>query len=559
MAHREPQPDSSGPFLWNRVGTFFRGAEYKHFDWDRLDLLEGGTIAQLGLSLAQIDAACVNPLDWDHVWFFYQDEVADYRADERKTTHQRKIAAHPVFRVLPPEFHAGVTAVITGDPYVDRGEVYQRMLMVVKGDRGCVLTLDALDRATLTVPHWQPSWVDRDDPLRGCANGAGQKSGSVYAFGTRKYSIQSMYVPADQSESVPPPQTKNLDSWCRDFPKAALPIRLTPAPTPVAGGTPNATAVISTRKFDDPPDTLPVITVARTAGLSDLDVFLNSLPQAKHSEKDLERRKQIDEREVEIVNRITKSGDIPDFMRTFHAVKIVSAGYTVVFYAMPDYLAVGTDARFVRFPLSGPGGQEVANRFGCILPTEKMVQAIWDSPRTARAPYLHLPLDKYDGPVSTRFVIQHNATVETLRKQEGITALGLLCGPKKELTINQKAMHNPLQPVEPHHLTGVMTANGYPMLFYGGWMRPGLKPGVFEKRPKQGAGGTSDAAHHSNHFEYAVGVRLIHHTLYYRKGHSIWKTITVRDALKDPDFYKLISVERIESPSYPKRKDGPWK
>ena len=55
---------------------------------------------------------------------------------------------------------------------------------------------------------------------------------------------------------------------------------------------------------------------------------------------------------------------------------------------MPDYLAVGSDDDFVRMPMTPQTAQQIADLFGCILPTRKMVDAIdaaADSPPRARS------------------------------------------------------------------------------------------------------------------------------------------------------------------------------
>ena len=47
------------------------------------------------------------------------------------------------------------------------------------------------------------------------------------------------------------------------------------------------------------------------------------------------------------------------------------------FWIMPDYLAIGADDDFVRIPMSPITAQSVADKFGCLLPTRKMVDEIY--------------------------------------------------------------------------------------------------------------------------------------------------------------------------------------
>ena len=44
---------------------------------------------------------------------------------------------------------------------------------------------------------------------------------------------------------------------------------------------------------------------------------------------------------------------------------------------MPDYLAVGSDADFVRVPMTPQTAQRVADAFGCALPTRKIVDEVY--------------------------------------------------------------------------------------------------------------------------------------------------------------------------------------
>jgi hypothetical protein len=46
-------------------------------------------------------------------------------------------------------------------------------------------------------------------------------------------------------------------------------------------------------------------------------------------------------------------------------------------WVTPDYLSVGRDDDFVRTPMGLPTARAVAVRFGCVLPTLKMVDAIY--------------------------------------------------------------------------------------------------------------------------------------------------------------------------------------
>src|SRR5205085_10115056 len=49
---------------------------------------------------------------------------------------------------------------------------------------------------------------------------------------------------------------------------------------------------------------------------------------------------------------------------------------------MPDYLSIGSDADFVRIPMTPYTAQAFCDAFGFVLPTRKMVNDIWAAATT---------------------------------------------------------------------------------------------------------------------------------------------------------------------------------
>src|SRR5205814_5451725 len=77
------------------------------------------------------------------------------------------------------------------------------------------------------------------------------------------------------------------------------------------------------------------------------------------------------------------SGDIPDFLRTLKPVGLrgeLPSGriVTITVCVMPDYLAIGSDRDFLRIPMRLSTALLVAARFGFVLPTARIVDAIYD-------------------------------------------------------------------------------------------------------------------------------------------------------------------------------------
>src|SRR4029079_8027096 len=118
------------------------------------------------------------------------------------------------------------------------------------------------------------------------------------------------------------------------------------------------------------------------------------------------------------------AGNFPDFLREFKTVPIngtlKSSGkdVTATLEVMPDYLAVGSDDDFVRIPMTPQTAQQIADGFGCTLPTRKMVDGIDRAAEVRLAPH---PMTVEREAVAT--FAEHNAIIE---KQRGVKPLGLL-------------------------------------------------------------------------------------------------------------------------------------
>lgn len=87
------------------------------------------------------------------------------------------------------------------------------------------------------------------------------------------------------------------------------------------------------------------------------------------------------QRELVIRDEIL-NGNIPDFLRKLVPVKLryTAPGgqpVTATIFVTPDYLSIGSDNDFLRIPMNLYTAESVATHFGFILPTKKMVDAIY--------------------------------------------------------------------------------------------------------------------------------------------------------------------------------------
>jgi hypothetical protein len=176
------------------------------------------------------------------------------------------------------------------------------------------------------------------------------------------------------------------------------------------------------------------------------------------------------DREAAILREIT-SGNFPDFLRTFKRIEVrgrLKLGKdepeaTATIDVMPDYLAVGSDADFVRMPMTPQTAQKIADRFGCVLPTRKFVDAIDAQAELKLAPH---PMTEAREAVAT--FVEHNQIIE--RQRDG-KPLGLLTtGIKKDIVLSPRIFEKPNrlaiygwrqpdgQPIQP---LSIVHGNGY--------------------------------------------------------------------------------------------------
>ena len=149
------------------------------------------------------------------------------------------------------------------------------------------------------------------------------------------------------------------------------------------------------------------------------------------------------DREAAILREIT-SGNFPEFLRNFKTVEIRGPlkpvtnepEVTATIEVMPDYLAIGSDADFVRMPMTPQTAQQIADRFGCVLPTRKMVDAIDAQAELKLAPH---PMTEAREAVAT--FAEHHQIIE---QQRGDKPLGLLItGIKKDIVLTPRIFEKP--------------------------------------------------------------------------------------------------------------------
>lgn len=229
------------------------------------------------------------------------------------------------------------------------------------------------------------------------------------------------------------------------------------------------------------------------------------------------------DREDRIVRELL-SGNLPDFMR--RPVEVDASGKDasgnerqLKLYVLPDYLCVGTDDDFVRVPLNPLSAQEVADAFGCVLPTKKMVDFIWQSAKVKLEPSPIPPDSKMS---TTKRFVEHSQKVEKARHG---AELGLLvAGHKKDVVITNR----------------LLGADGKVLrrvAIYGWQWLTGKV--IQDLNPRD---------HDDKYADYSHGIRLIHDQCWLDGSF-----IPIRDVLTDSVLCSLLSDEwRMNITAYPK-------
>ena len=134
------------------------------------------------------------------------------------------------------------------------------------------------------------------------------------------------------------------------------------------------------------------------------------------------------------------SGDIPAFLRALKPVRLRGALpsgriVTITLCVMPDYLAIGSDRDFLRIPMRLGTALAVAARFGFVLPTARVVDAIYDQAEVQLAPQ---PLPASDSMRSTAYYLTHDALVRAQLEGRGAALGALVAGDKKDLVLTDE-------------------------------------------------------------------------------------------------------------------------
>ncbi len=250
---------------------------------------------------------------------------------------------------------------------------------------------------------------------------------------------------------------------------------------------------------DDLPSALTVGIPPRPAGGMSGSEFARSIDSLHGAERE------------QLILEQLRSGNLPDFLRRLAPVRLSrpagdGRATTVTLFVMPDYLSIGSNRDFIRIPMGLHAATSIADQFGFILPTRKIVDAIFSQSAFTLKPE---PLPAGEQMRSTAYYLRHNGMIRDQRLALGCKLGELISGHKKDVV-----------------MTNRLDGKQGRVAIYG-WHRPSGVP----IQPLS-------TVHGSNYADYSHGIRLISTTaLLDGQPCSIW-TI-----LEDPALAGLLSDE----------------
>jgi hypothetical protein len=220
--------------------------------------------------------------------------------------------------------------------------------------------------------------------------------------------------------------------------------------------------------------------------------------------------KDSQERERSIEGELSR-GNLPPFLRRLKPVTLRSQlasgrAVSITLCVMPDYLAIGSEGDFLRIPMDLHTATAVAHQFGFVLPTRKMVNAIYEQSEVHLSPE---PMEPGPKMSSTAYYVTHNHRIAAQRAALGASPDALTAGHKKDVV-----------------MTNLLARNPGRIAIYG-WHR-------HDGRPIQ----PLSTVHGASYADYSHGIRLVSKVVFVDgEATSIYRV------LEDPAWASVLSDE----------------
>lgn len=144
----------------------------------------------------------------------------------------------------------------------------------------------------------------------------------------------------------------------------------------------------------------------------------------------------IPKREEAVLDALQR-GYFPDYMRNLKPVTIQEKGHTLTFWVTPDYVSIGSNEDAVIIPLSFVSARKILNSWGFIIPTPKMVDAIFHQAECVLWPRIFKPATEM---VSVAWLEAHNDLIRSQRLLD-LDFSRLAAGHKKDIVLSPRLKH----------------------------------------------------------------------------------------------------------------------
>lgn len=288
-------------------------------------------------------------------------------------------------------------------------------------------------------------------------------------------------------------------------------------PTTGAKAAPKADAPKTDAPKENAPPTKPA--GAGAPRLSGLPKRADDAPTGSEFMASIKGMKPGPERERLILEQIEK-GNVPESSRQLQPVTVSRKGkdgkmHEMTMYAMPDYIAIGSDKDNVRIPMTGATAQKIANKVGGTLPTAQMVDDIHSNAQDKLhlAPFQWKPGRTHaNNMMSPEYAAIHDKRIDD--QMAGRDGDGIISGHKKDI---------------------VIPARKGKVAIYGARYQSGARVQPYSNK------------HYDGYSDYSHGARIV--------GRNVLvdgKMMDINDVMADPNLAPLVSRRGpIKSPAYP--------
>jgi hypothetical protein len=208
------------------------------------------------------------------------------------------------------------------------------------------------------------------------------------------------------------------------------------------------------------------------------------------------------------------SGNVPSWMSQLVKLTITKGDLSITMCVAPDYMSMGSNEDYLRFPLTPIAGVVAANKLGMALPTKSIVDDIYNEAST-NGKTIHIPgLNQAAGDgmwqMGAGFYYYHNWKIK--EKLTSSDEGKLIAGHKKDPIISSFCANKPAD-----------------LDFFGYYSGP--------HQPTQ-----TNPHHPANFADYSHGIRLIHKQMWVTEGGTrLAGTSDYFTLLADPKYAKVLN------------------